>query len=248
MTGASEGVHSPGAYSDGDHPEVAISLSAGGDVVRLTDFGSTLQRLRLSDLAPGMPRFESAMRATALGFGLYLEDGELRCEGTVNEVGGLLLAMSAAMLQLDALAVLRTEPRRPRVDTQLSTWLTERFPGKVEKRAKVSGRTGKRWSVTAEVTVVPGEPVYVQAVSRADGDVNSVNHAFRMFSELANTRASSSCWRMTHRRTTHPTFGHERAWPQSAVGRSATVCSPTSVPRGRPRVAACTSTPEPLDL
>lgn len=177
-------VASPVTYSDGDHPEIAISLTAGGDLVRLTDFGSTLQRLSMSDLALGMPRFESAMRSTALGFGLHLEEGELRCEGRLDDVGELLLAMSGAMLQLDALAVLRTEPQRPRFDTQLSSWLTDSFPGKVERRARVNGRTGKRWSVTAQVTITPAKPVYVQAVSRADTDGSSIDHAFRLFSEL----------------------------------------------------------------
>lgn len=178
-------VASPLTYSDGDHPEVAISLTAGGDVVRLTDFGSTLQRLSMSDLGLGMPRFDSAVSATARGFGLHFEDGELRGEGSANDVGDLLLAMSAAMLQLDALAVLRTEPHRPRFDAQLSLWLTESFPGKVQKRVKVRGRTGKRWSVTA-VTVKAAEPVYVQPVSRADADGSSIDHAYRMFSELAD--------------------------------------------------------------
>jgi len=178
-------VASPLTYSDGDHPEVAIAITAGGGLVRLTDFGSTLQRLSLHDLALGMPRFDAAMRAIAAGFGLHLTDGELQCEGPASEVGDLLLVMSAAMLQLDALAVLRTEPRRPRFDAQLSLWLSQSFPGKVRKRTQVRGRTGKRWSVTA-VSASAAEPVYVQPVSRADGDGSSIDHADRMFSELVD--------------------------------------------------------------
>ena len=175
----------PLTYSDGDNVEVLVTASEGG-IVRLTDWGNGTERLRLAGVNLEADRVTSEIGSIARGFGLQVtDDGELQLECAAADAGDALLTIAAAMLQLEGLAALSQRVRPKTFASRLSGWLTQAFPNQVSTSPKVTGRNGKRHTVTAAVHPTGGREVYLQAVAPAETRDRSLDHAFRIVYDLS---------------------------------------------------------------
>jgi hypothetical protein len=186
-------VAAPVTYSDGDHPELLVTLGDGG-VITMSDFGAVGMRLSMADVPPSHGRAAALVRQTATEYGVHFDqDGELRltlvdealADGPRGQFGRALMRLSSAMLQIDALRALRATPKEPLFGTQLVNTLVAdpRLP--VTRRHRVQGATGKHYHVTAAVRVGAKDMVLVQAIARATAtDMRNIDHTFRTFSDV----------------------------------------------------------------
>ena len=168
-------------YADGDRPELLVVQR--GDTLVATDFGTVLGRLMDVGVNPEGEGFLNALTQTVKGFQVDYVNGELRV--ALGEDGGdALLRLTNAMLQVDGLRWLASEPRGERFGTRLVSWLRELPGASIEAQPRVVGRSGKAYRLTAAAAIV--EPIYIQAVTpgTTKADSRSVDHTFRVFADV----------------------------------------------------------------
>jgi len=153
------------------------------DRLVISDFASVSGRLDLVEVNADTKRVFDQINSIAKGYDVEVFNDELRVHGPVLMAGDMILRLVGAMQQVDALQALKAEPRAPQFASRLVSWLG-RHAIDVIPRAKVSGRSGSLYRVTAAVEAEL--PIYVQAVTSgaAESDTRSVDHTFRVFSDV----------------------------------------------------------------
>ncbi len=94
------------------------------------------------------------------------------------------------MREVDALQVLRPEPRPPRFEARLLSYLKAKSE-EVVVHPLVSGQSGTEYRLTA--SYLSNEVgIYVQAIGggRSETGLRGVNYAFRAFSDINGTRTA----------------------------------------------------------
>lgn len=171
----------PHTFADGDTLEVLVTVRDDRAVV--SDFGATCSRLDQVGVDLAGEGVSAAIVAVAKGYGVEHLGGELRAVGSATGVGELVLRLSDVMLQVDALRVLRREPRGARFATRLVEWL-EHTALPVRRNPMLLGRSTRSYRLTAAVGEL--DVVYVQAVTATSQglETRSVEHAYTAFADI----------------------------------------------------------------
>jgi hypothetical protein len=181
-------VGTPYTYADGDGLDVMISRQ--GDRVNLSDFGASFSRLEMAGLNTESATFQQKVAPILKAFRVDLLGEALRVEGPIANTGDSLLRLIGAMREIDALQVLRPDPRPPRFERRLLTYLKARSP-EVIPHPDVDGRSGTRYRLTASYMAHP-EPIHIQAIGggRSETGLRNINYAFRAFSDINGIRTA----------------------------------------------------------
>jgi len=181
-------VGTPYTYADGDGLDVMIGRR--GSRVVLSDFGATFSRLEMAGLNIESKSFEQKIGAILKAFRVDLLGDALRVEGPIESTGDCLLRLVGAMREMDALQALRPDPRPPRFERRLLTYLKSKTP-EVEPHPIVAGRSGTPYRLTASYRA-QSERIFIQAIGggRSETGLRSVNYAFRAFSDINGTRTA----------------------------------------------------------
>jgi hypothetical protein len=181
-------VGTPYIYADGDGLDVMMSRQ--GDRVVLSDFGASFSRLEMAGLNIESKSFQQRVAPILRAFRVDLLGEALRVEGPITNTGDCLLRLIGAMREIDALQVLRPDPRPPRFERRLLTYLKAKTP-EVVPHPDVDGRSGTRYRLTASY-MAHAEPIYIQAIGggRSETGLRNVNYAFRAFSDINGTRTA----------------------------------------------------------
>ncbi len=145
-------VGTPYTYADGDGLDVMISRQ--GDRVDLSDFGASFSRLEMAGLNTESATFQQKVAPILKAFRVDLLGEALRVEGPIANTGDSLLRLIGAMREIDALQVLRPDPRPPRFERRLLTYLKAKSP-EVIPHPDVDGRSGTRYRLTASYMAHP---------------------------------------------------------------------------------------------
>jgi hypothetical protein len=176
-------IDTPYLHPDGDVIQVVME-PVGDSVVRFGDEGSTLARLGLHgvDIHRGSAARET--QASLRSYRAELVGDELRVEGVTDETPDMFLRLIGAMRAVDGLASLRSDPGPVHFASRLTTFLQSQFPG-VTERPRRTGTSGADYRLTAAVPR-HGEDVLIQSAAggKADTARRSVEHAFRIFSDI----------------------------------------------------------------
>jgi hypothetical protein len=181
-------VGTPYIYADGDGLDVMMSLQ--GDRVTLSDLGASFGRLEMAGLNIESKSFQQRVAPVLKAFRIDLLGDALRVEGPIANTGDCLFRLIGAMREIDALQALRPDPRPPRFERRLLTYLRAKTP-EVEPHPIVAGRSGTPYRLTASYKARE-EPIFVQAIGggRSETGLRSVNYAFRAFSDINGTRTA----------------------------------------------------------
>jgi hypothetical protein len=174
-------IATPYSFADGDRLELSVTFY--DDRVVISDLAIVSGRLDLVEVNADTKRVFDQINSIAKGYDIEVFNDELRVHGPVSMAGDMILRLIGAMHGVDALQALRSEPRGPQFARRLVTWLGQHGRD-VVPRAKVIGRSGSLYRVTAAVEAEL--PVYVQAVTpgAAESDTRSVDRTFRVFSDV----------------------------------------------------------------
>ncbi len=181
-------VGTPYTYADGDGLDVMLMRE--GDRVVLSDCGASLGRLELAGLNVDSQGFRQGIAPVLRAFRVDLLNEALRVEGSVSSTGDCILRLVGAMREVDALQVLRPEPRPPRFEARLLSYLKAKSE-EVVVHPLVSGQSGTEYRLTA--SYLSNEVgIYVQAIGggRSETGLRGVNYAFRAFSDINGTRTA----------------------------------------------------------
>ena len=176
-------IDTPYLHPDGDVIQVVLE-SLAGSAVRFGDEGATLARLRMYgvDVAKGSAAREA--QASLRSYRADLVGDELRVEGSAEETPEMFLRLIGAMRAIDGLSALRTDPGPVQFASRLTTFLQSQF-AEVTEGPKRKGTSGASYRLTAAVPR-RGKDVLIQSAAggKADTARRSVEHAFRVFSDI----------------------------------------------------------------
>ena len=176
-------IDTPYLHPDGDVIQVVME-SVGDSVVLFGDEGATLARLGVYgiDIHKGAAAREA--RASLRSYRAELVGDELRVEGASDETPEMFLRLIGVMRAIDGLAALRSDPGPVHFATRLTTFLQSQFPD-VRERPERTGTSGAHYRLTAAVPR-RGADVLIQSAAggKADTARRSVEHAFRVFSDI----------------------------------------------------------------
>jgi hypothetical protein len=181
-------VGTPYIYADGDGLDVIMSRR--GNRIILSDFGASLSRLEMAGLNIESKSFQQRVAPILKAFRIDLLGDALRVEGPITNTGDYLLRLIGAMREIDALQALRPDPRPPRFERRLLSYLRTKT-SEVDPHPVVGGRSGTRYRLTASYRAWE-EPIFVQAIGggRSETGLRGINYAFRAFSDINGTRTA----------------------------------------------------------
>jgi hypothetical protein len=179
-------LQTPYTFSDGDAVEVVLSMRDSW--LTLSDAGEALGRLALSGVNLSSEGAEEHISSTTIGYRVTRLANELRGESRLEDGPDLLLRLTAAMLAIDGLQVLRPSRRTPQFSERLASYLASVSPD-VEKGFELRGRSGAVHRFTAHIG--GAKPLLIQGVAggTSEAGTRSVEHAFTMFSDLNSVYA-----------------------------------------------------------
>jgi hypothetical protein len=174
-------LQTPYTFSDGDAVEVVLSIRESW--LALSDAGEALGRLAMSGVNLSSEGADEHISNVTNGYRVTKLANELRIEGRPEEGPDLLLRLTASMLAIDALQVLRPARRTPQFSERLASYVASLSPD-VEKAFELRGRSGAVHRFTAHIGGV--EPLLIQGVAggTSEAGTRSVEHAFTMFSDV----------------------------------------------------------------
>jgi len=183
----------PYMYPDNDLIEVFIEDIAGNRV-RATDLGETLRHLEslgLDLLASRKRQF--LLEQITQRIHVNVQRGKLEKEGSVDEVGTLLVDVAAAAHGVADLIYTSKAYEPATFPEEVSMLLTENNI-EHEKRHRVIGDTGKKYWVSLRINGHKDAEILVEALSPSQeaAITATVNRAFRLWSDVDGTRRKVS--------------------------------------------------------
>jgi hypothetical protein len=198
-------IDTPYLHPDGDVIQVVME-PVGDSVVRFGDEGATLARLGVHgvDIHRGAAAREA--QASLRSYRTELVGDELRVEGDSDETPEMFLRLIGAMRAIDGLVSLRSDPGPVHFATRLTTFLQSQFSD-VTERPRRTGTSGADYRLTAAVSR-HGQDVLIQSAAggKADTARRSVEHAFRIFSDINGQLAK-------HQKLVVLSSGERWPWP-----------------------------------
>ncbi len=202
-------IDTPYLHPDGDVIQVVLE-PLGGSMVRFTDEGATLARLEMYGIDIRRGGASREAQASLRSYRAELVGDELRVEGLAGETPEMFLRLIGAMRAIDGLGALRSDPGQVQFASRLTTFLQSQFAEVVE-RPERRGMSGASYRLTAAVPR-QGREVLIQSAAggKADTARRSVEHAFRVFSDIDGQL-------LKDRKLIVLSSGDQRRWPTEDI-------------------------------
>jgi len=183
----------PYLYPDNDLIEIFVE-EISPNRVRVTDLGETLRHLEslgVDVLASSKRRF--LLEQITQRIHVDIQRGKLEREGSVEDIGSLLMDVVAAVQGVADLIYTSKAYEPATFPEEVSIFLSER---KIEheKRPTVLGTTGKKYRVSLRIDGMRAKDILVEAMSPSQETTMTpmVNRVFRMWFDVDETRTKVS--------------------------------------------------------
>lgn len=166
-------VITPYQLPDGDLIEIQVE-DRGGGRVRVSDLGETFASLMVQGFDPmGSDKRDWLLKQAVRLGDVELNEGELRKEGSSEDVGRVLLDVVTAIRAVSDLIYLHRSQEPQDFDARVITFLSDHTVG-VEPKTTVRGLSGHSYRLTAKVLRQEHPPLLLSTLSpRSKGQVKA---------------------------------------------------------------------------
>ncbi|RLC64411.1 MAG: hypothetical protein DRI01_03475 [Chloroflexi bacterium] len=179
----------PYFYPDNDLIEVFVEELAGG-LVRVTDLGETLRHLASQGIdVLNSPKRRFMLEQIAKRLHVVLTGGRLEKEGTPQQVGSLLLDVTAAAHSVAGLAYTSKAYEPAEFPEEVSAFLRDNQIDH-ESRPRIKGISGREYRVSIRIDGTVRPEILVEAMSPSQEAVMTtvVNRVVRQWVDIDSER------------------------------------------------------------